>query len=108
MSAIDARTTCQKAAIDLTSASEQQTANKNCIETYHRAVWNALTALKSSKESGWKTFRTDVKACGSQAVDANKNEVLVEDGEMQINLEVDMEDDSTVSTEKTTENQTRK
>lgn len=108
ITAIDARTTCQKVAIDLTTATDQQAANKSCIETYHRSVWNALNTLKSAKEAGWRTFRTDIKACGGQTTDTSKGEVLVEDGEMQINLKVDMEDDSISTKETTTDGQTVK
>lgn len=90
VSAIDARTTCQKAALDLTTAFEQARANATCVKTYHQAVGESLRALKITKETGWKTFREDLKVCKTlQTSDASQGEILIEDGEVQINLEVD-------------------
>lgn len=92
IAAIDARTICQKAALDLTTVSEQVRANTACVKTYHQVVGETLKTLKTAKETGWKTFREDLKACKTlQTPDgsATEGEILVEDGEVQINLEVD-------------------
>lgn len=88
LTAIDARTTCQKEALDLTTASEQAKANAACIRAYHKAVGDSLKVLKTAKETGWKTFRSDLKVCKSMQP-ASQGDILVEDGEMQINLQVE-------------------
>lgn len=102
ITAIDSRTACQQAALDLTTATEQQTANQACVKTYHEAVANSLKALKTSKDNGWKTFRQDLKICGElQRAPASKDkkDILIEDGEPQINLEVSLKDDELVLSE---------
>lgn len=100
LTAVDTRTACQKAAVDGASAADQQSANKECIEDYTHTVWNNLTALKSSKEQGWKTFRDDLKLCQNmQGTDNQNGEILVEDGEMQINLQMSSEENSSKESE---------
>lgn len=95
LAAIDARTSCQTAALDLSSVSEQQQASQTCIRTYHQTVGQALKTLKMTKETGWRTYRDALKTCFTLQRTANtsdKGEILIEDGEMQINLEVATDD----------------
>jgi len=95
LAAIDARNICQKAALDKTTVSEQVQSNKVCLETYHQAVWDSLNVLKQSKENGWKTYTEDLKACAVLQRGANtttQEKIMIEDGEMQINLKAETEE----------------
>ncbi len=94
LAAIDVRNICQKAALDKTTVSEQAQSNKACLETYHQAVWDSLNVLKQSKENGWKTYTEDLKACAVLQREANtttQEKIIIEDGEMQINLKAETE-----------------
>lgn len=94
LAAIDARNTCQKAALDKTTLSEQVQSNKACLERYHQAIWDSLNVLKQSKENGWKTYTEDLKACAVLQRETNatsQEKIVVEDGEMQINLKAETE-----------------
>lgn len=94
MTAIDARTTCQQSALDLTTVSAQFKANATCVRAYHQGVGESLKVLKTAKETGWKTFREELKACKTlQPTPTTQGEIIVEDGEMQINLEVEKASD---------------
>lgn len=94
LTAIDTRTACQKVAIDGATAAEQQAANKECTDDYTHTVWDNLATLKTAKEQGWKTFRDDLKLCQTmQGTDNQNGEILVEDGEMQINLQINPEEE---------------
>lgn len=89
ITAIDARNACQKEALNNTSAQTQREANQACLETYHQTTWDSLNVLKQAKENGWKTYNDDLKICAQLQRETNttkEEKILVEDGEMQINL----------------------
>ncbi len=89
LAAIDVRSSCQKEALNNSSAQAQHQANQACLETYHQATWDSLNVLKQAKENGWKTYNDDLKVCGQLQHETNvtrEEKILVEDGEMQINL----------------------
>ncbi len=87
LAAIDARNTCQKAALEKTTAREQMTANKACVETYAKTVREAQKTMKAAKEATWKKYRTDLKACSvlqRTGENSSSGEIEVEDGENSI------------------------
>ncbi len=84
LAAIDARNTCQKAALAKTAADEQRTAYKACAETYTKTVREAQKAMKASKETAWKTFKTSLKSCSvlqNTGENSSSGEIEIEDGE---------------------------
>jgi predicted nucleic acid-binding protein len=94
IAAIDARNTCQKTALDKTTLRDQTQANKSCLEAYHQAVWDSLNVLKQSKETSWRVYTEDLKACAvlqRTPNTTNQEKIVIEDGEMQINLKAETE-----------------
>lgn len=73
--AIDARTSCQINAIGLTTATDQQKANMTCTAAYKASAKANLKALGMARDTAWKTFRTEVKACSPASA-----EIKIEDG----------------------------
>lgn len=84
--AIDARTACQKAAIDQT-LSEQGAANRLCLETYQKAIVENKKTFQNHKNTNWQAYRDDLKACQvTQTAATTTNiisleELIIEDGE---------------------------
>lgn len=84
--AIDARTACQKAAIDQT-LSEQGAANRLCLEAYQKAIVENKKIFQNHKNTNWQAYRDDLKACQStQTTTTTTNiisleELIIEDGE---------------------------
>lgn len=89
LAAIDLRATCQKDAIDKTSATEQITANNLCISAYQKAVKDNNGALEKSRNSSWNTYRSDLKTCSAlqrvttstEIVASSSDEIIINDGE---------------------------
>jgi len=83
--AIDARTACQKAAIDQT-LSEQGAANRLCLEAYQKAVVENKKTFQNHKNTNWQAYRDDLKACQSTQTTTTASivgleELIIEDGE---------------------------
>lgn len=85
--AIDARTACQKAAIDQ-ALSEQSAANQLCLKAYQEAVVENKKILQNHKNINWQAYRDDLKACQATqtATTTTTNiisleELIIEDGE---------------------------
>lgn len=84
--AIDARTACQKAAIDQT-LSEQGAANRLCLEAYQKAIIENKKTFQNHKNTNWQAYRDDLKACQiTQTATTTTNiisleELIIEDGE---------------------------
>jgi hypothetical protein len=84
--AIDARTACQKAAIDQT-LSEQGAANRLCLEAYQKAIVENKKIFQNHKNTNWQAYRDDLKACQVTQTAATTNniisleELIIEDGE---------------------------
>lgn len=83
--AIDARTACQKAAIDQIS-SEQGAANRLCLEAYQKAVVENKKTFQNHKNTNWQAYRDDLKACQSTQTTTTASivgleELIIEDGE---------------------------
>lgn len=79
---IDARTACQKAALDETTVKEQREANKVCIKTYKNSVEKAKKAINEYRDNVWKTLKEDLKACSLlQGGNGNSaNDIKIDDG----------------------------
>jgi hypothetical protein len=83
--AINARTACQKAAIDQT-LSEQGAANRLCLEAYQKAVVENKKTFQNHKNTNWQAYRDDLKACQSTQTTTTASivgleELIIEDGE---------------------------
>ena len=84
---IDARNTCQKAALDKTTAKEQMTANKVCLDTFKKAVENGKKAVKNAQKNIWETYKQDLKTCNQlQKAEVGSGEIQLEDGGLGIDL----------------------
>ncbi|MEI7620400.1 MAG: hypothetical protein WCJ57_02420 [Candidatus Falkowbacteria bacterium] len=82
LSAIDVRGTCQKVALEKTTAKEQLEANKVCVNTFLKEVKTVNEVMSKEKNEAKKTYLVDLKACSaSQAGNiSSSTEIVVEDG----------------------------
>lgn len=74
-SAIEARGTCQKSALALTSGRDD--ALKTCNKTFQEATKTANTKAKGAQQEAWTVYKTSLKACSTAA---NTTEINIEDG----------------------------
>jgi len=93
LTTLDARTACQKLALDKLTGKEQLESNKVCLETFKKSTKDNNDTLKKSKDATWKVYNTDLKACSalqkaenatSTAVSANTEvagDIMIGDGE---------------------------
>lgn len=73
--AIDARGTCQKAALALNTGRED--ALKVCNKTFQEATKKANNEAKTSQKNTWETYKNSLKTC---ATTASTTEITIEDG----------------------------
>ena len=73
--AIAARTTCQKAALNLPSG--QNEAIKTCNQTFKTAYQTANKKASEAQKKNWTTYKTSLKSC---ATSAGTTEINIEDG----------------------------
>jgi len=73
--AINARTTCQKAALNLSSG--QNEAITTCNKTFKTAYQTAEKKAKEAQKKNWTTYKTSLKSC---ATSAGVTEINIEDG----------------------------
>lgn len=80
--AIDARNTCQKAALDKTTAKEQGAANKICAESFKSSMEEINTSMEATKTSNWTTYNADLKSCSAlqTTTTTSANTIAIEDG----------------------------
>lgn len=90
---VTSRNTCQKAALDKTSAKEQIEANKLCVETYKKSFKENREILKKSRDEAWKIYKDDLKKCSQLQKASNATttiivtepeqaeEIMIDDGE---------------------------
>ncbi len=85
---IDKRGTCQKTALDQTTAQSQFNANQVCINVFQKAINEINAAMNKEKNEALKIFHDDLKACSAlQTVDASttslatsSDQIIIEDG----------------------------
>ncbi len=73
--AIDARGTCQKAALALSTGRED--ALKVCNKAFQEATKKANDTAKTSQKNTWETYKASLKTC---ATTASTTEIMIEDG----------------------------
>ena len=73
--AIDARGTCQKAALALSTGRED--ALKVCNKTFQDTTKKANETAKTSQKNTWETYKASLKTC---ATTASTTEINIEDG----------------------------
>lgn len=73
--AIEARGTCQKSALALTSGRED--ALKICSKTFQEATKVANEKARKAQQEAWTTYKTSLKACSTTA---STSEIVIEDG----------------------------
>jgi len=84
---INARNTCQKAALDKTTVKEQREANRICVETYKKALQAGKETVKKTQATIWEAFKADLKACGQlQKAAGGSGEIKLDDGGLGIEL----------------------
>lgn len=88
---IETRNTCQKAALDKTSGSEQFEANKICVKNFQETSKNINENMKNSRNEAWKNYKTDLKNCSAlqKNINATTTSVTASSGE---NLEIMLND----------------
>lgn len=81
VAAIEARNTCQKAALDKTTVKEQREANRACLNTFKTTMKTAAKEAKTARDTAWRTYKTDLKTCGQmQKAAGGSTNILIEDG----------------------------
>jgi hypothetical protein len=85
--AISARTTCQKAALNLNASEtasttvnvpgQQREALKACVKTFETTVKAVREAAKKSHDTIWETYKTSLKACQPAT---SSMQFMIEDG----------------------------
>ena len=62
-SALTTRKDALKGAWAITKAQDRRTARKAAWAAYNKSAKDAHTALKTTRNSAWSTYKTDLKAC---------------------------------------------
>lgn len=82
VAAIEARNTCQKAALDKTTVKEQREANRTCLNTFKTSMKTASKEAKTARDTAWRTYKTDLKTCGLlQKRAGGSTNIMIEDGD---------------------------
>ncbi len=76
ISAINARNTCQKAALDKTTGQEQFEANKICINNFQQSSKEANESMKKARDIAWKKYKDDLKVCSALQKDSKATSTL--------------------------------
>ncbi len=93
LSALDARTACQLAAIDLTTREAQMQANKSCVNTYQKSMNTNNETMQKAKNEGWQVYKTELQACSAlqkaliatTTLNADTNlDIIIDDGENKV------------------------
>ncbi len=67
-SAIDTRGTCQKTALDQTTAKTQADANKLCVDAFQKGMNDINKTMETAKKDAFETYKTDLKSCSALQV----------------------------------------
>ena len=65
---IDTRGTCQKLALDQTTAKTQADANKLCVDAFQKGINDINKTMETAKKDAFETYKTDLKSCSSLQV----------------------------------------
>ena len=65
LTAMDARSACQILALDKTTALEQSSANKVCVDAFQKGIKDATKILENGKKEAQQTYQTDLKSCSA-------------------------------------------
>ena len=88
LAAIDVRGTCQKAALDQTTAQSQFDANKVCVDTFLSTIKDVNTVMAKEKSEAKKTYMADLKSCSAlqsstvatSTAQTLTSDIMIEDG----------------------------
>lgn len=83
LTAIDTRNSCQKSALDKTTAKEQFAANKLCSDVFQKGMKDNNATMEKEKNEAHKIYRTELKSCSALQTtnSTTTEEIKIEDGE---------------------------